>query len=143
LDEIVKLLPEKNYPNVRSAWTTFKGIRGNDSVSMSEWSRALRLIADSKSCESEQNAELRKSLPGICAAAEMRRAVTNETKRLLEEFRQTSTLDDQIDKERVDGLFRLGQLLVYTNWYNLNEAFTKSICAKNTECVQPVSQGAH
>jgi Patatin-like phospholipase len=144
LAEIVKLLPEESYPNVRAAWESFKSIRGNnDSVSLREWSRTLPLIADSKTCESLENAEMRKSLPGICEAAELRRAVTAETKRLLESFRQTSTLDDQIDTERVDGLFRLGQLLVYTNWYNLNEAFTKSICAKNTACVQPVSQGAH
>jgi hypothetical protein len=53
---------------------------------------------------------------------ELRLMVRTLAAELLGEFRQQSTLDDLPSPERVDALYRLGQLLVYAHWPILERA---------------------
>ena len=51
--------------------------------------------------------------------------IVDDIRLALNEFRDTSTLEDQMSAERVDKLFRLGQYLTYVNWPLISRELSK------------------
>jgi predicted acylesterase/phospholipase RssA len=94
----------------------------------SKWDERLYQFDNGGECErffrSKSAAEIQeelKSLPGICEAVAMRTMVREEQIELFEIFKAMPTLEDWPEKTQADAVYRLGQLLVYTNpnWRHL------------------------
>lgn len=97
-----------------------------DLSSRRQWSRNLSQIRDAGECrrrrESDDAAEGLSRLPGICEAIALRRTLEEELIDAFQTFERTSTLDDWPPREDVETLFRLGQMLVYKQWWELERA---------------------
>jgi hypothetical protein len=71
------------------------------------------------------------ALPGLCDAFELRQMVKAAVAQMLTQFRAASTLDDQPPREQVDALYALGQLLVYTQWPEIQRQMDAAVDARN------------
>ena len=83
----------------------------------------------------------------MCPALKLRTAVRDDLRERLDQFRATSTLEDQMSEERVNSLYGLGRLMVHLRWPTLSRSLEESEshrgCAtENTVAVPPLSIGA-
>ncbi|MBL0940855.1 MAG: patatin-like phospholipase family protein [Gemmatimonadaceae bacterium] len=142
LTAITDLLPDSTYPKVRTALTAYRSARSSVGVQDERrWGYWLPRMATDGNCDAERasgpNATELQGLAGICEAAELRRAFTAELRVLLEAFRATSTLEDQLGRVRTEQLFRLGQLLVYRDWPRMRDASQQAQCIRTSRAECP------
>jgi predicted acylesterase/phospholipase RssA len=129
LDAIVALLPEESSTSAQANLQSFlQSAAKNTAVDQERWTHTLTSYDDADACRKELD-ELR-ALPGLCDAVALRLAIRDEAGVLLEAFRQTSTLDDQLPKARVDALYRLGHFLVYLNWRDLERTMEAALARR-------------
>ena len=137
LEEIIRLLPDASRADGLSALTNYLRDRApEDSVRQKQWSRTIESFKHVNDCRkllsSPAHAGSIHDLPGICDAVELRLAIHASFKEALEAFRATSTLDDQLSPERVDDLYRLGQMLVYMNWRELDRTMSAALSRRRS-----------
>lgn len=84
------------------------------------WSKALRAAKDSPACASSgERIGPAPVLPGACEAVRLEKVVREALIPDLETFRATSTVEDRLPRATVEALERLGKILVYLHWPQL------------------------
>jgi hypothetical protein len=91
-----------------------------------DWSRNISRIQSAAECAVKRTAgaaaEELSNLPGICEAVGLRRILGEELIDAFQVFQRTSTLDDWPPRNDIDTLFRLGQILTYKQWRELQRS---------------------
>ncbi len=122
LRRIVERVPDASRAEAAEVLESFLSKWGEHQTRDRRWSRSFRFALTSSACEAptKNSASAPNSLlPGSCEAVVLRKIVREAVMLDLDLFRTASTLDDRLPRETIDSLERLGQTLVYLQWYRL------------------------
>lgn len=120
---MVELLPRHRFPDVRARFDSMvAGAPAADDPSFKEWSKITGRATKNEIDQCKSDTNPRPEVPVFCETALVIYTLETELRRLLNVFRNASTLDDQLGRDVVNDLNVLGQMIVFIEWRELTRA---------------------
>ncbi len=142
LERISDLLPANEATAVRAAAATFGRIAGPNRARDRRWYREMKEAFELGQCGGGRKGAVRPPTPprpGVCEALLIRQSVLQRVYADLDVFQQTATLDDRLSRKTVETLERLGKLLTYLAWPQMERELDQAATCK-AGAILPVVQ---